>query len=140
MGSIYETIPELQARTKRASRHSELFKNVLCFDRSDIEAINFAIMEVDLTNGKMRDDRPMPTDEKQKPHIAQMNESDADWINRLLEYKNDIGVKLQDTISLTEYQQSWFEFILCKSDTKPRIPEPKERALRHVDELASVPF
>lgn len=136
----YHNIPELQNKTQRGIRYSELLSEVQRFDKSDIEAICYAIMDIDLANGKMRTDRPMPDNDKQKPYIKHMNESDEYWIYKLYEYKKDIDVLPNDVIPLSEYQKEWFDYILGKTNIKPNLPALKESALKNLSEEDQVPF
>lgn len=101
---------------------------------SDIEAVQFAILDDMLSKGKLRTDRPMPTVDWQKKSIEDMNRSDADWIERLANYKKDIEVV--GKIPLTDYQNLWFFYITGVNDIEPEGNiDVKQKA-----ELEEIPF
>jgi hypothetical protein len=87
-----------------------------------MKPIIFRVLEIMRDDGVVRKDRPKPTDPKaqwQVKPIQSMNESDADYMERIDEYKNDHGIKLIDRIPLTELQEEWLRYINCETDVRP---------------------
>lgn len=87
----------------------------------DIESVNYFLLDDMLSAGIIRTNRPEPTDKEnifQLRRVIQMNESDFDWIERIANYKKDIEVSFSGTIPLTEYQQSWVDYIIGKTKVK----------------------
>lgn len=109
-------LSEMAKGNMKARRQLEMIGNV---KREDLETICFAMLDDMLAEGAMRTDRPMPTVKYQEKWIADMNDSDADWIERLAFYKKDIEIAFSDAIPLTDYQKSWFFYITGASQTKP---------------------
>lgn len=113
---MFEDLRKTAEPTRLGRRSIEMVGSV---KYEDIEPVQFAILEDMLSNGILRTDRPMPSVGWQIKRVKSMNESDADWIERLAYYKKDIELKFTESISLTDYQQGWFDYIRGKSDDKP---------------------
>src|SRR5574343_322978 len=99
-GSRSETM-----QSERGKRHAQFLNNVACFSHSDVEAIMFAILDIDIENGKIRSDRIVPPD--QKAFVEQLNLSDSEWMVKLAQYKESIGIRYKDAIPLNEEQRAW---------------------------------
>lgn len=131
----------VKEQTQRGRRNVELLNETPTIPKTDISAICYYLMDLDFNNGKMRTNRPLPTDPKEKAYAMQLNESDGEWLEKLQAYRKDLELKANDLIPLTEFQASWIDYILGKSDMKPINENPVEAMLRDVSsELADVPF
>ena len=103
-----------------SKRCLELLDSGLTYE--EMKPLIFSVLETMRDEGVMRIDRPMPTDPKaqwQVQPIQSMNESDADYIERIDKYKNDHQIKLVDRIPLTEFQEEWLRYINCETDVRP---------------------
>jgi len=103
-----------------SKRCLELLNSGLTYE--EMKPIIFRVLEIMRDDGVVRKDRPKPTDPKaqwQVKPIQSMNESDADYMERIDEYKNDHGIKLIDRIPLTELQEEWLRYINCETDVRP---------------------
>ena len=103
-----------------SKRCLELLNSGLTYE--EMKPIIFRVLEIMRDDGVVRKDRPKPTDPKaqwQVKPIQNMNESDADYMERIDEYKNDHGIKLIDRIPLTELQEEWLRYINCEIDIRP---------------------
>lgn len=128
-------------QSARGKRHAEFLNHVSCFKHDDIEAIMFAILDIDIENGKIRSDRIVPPD--QKAFVEQLNLSDSEWMVKLAQYKESIGIRYKDVIPLNDEQRVWFRWIMCETDNRPDYPETR-REFRHVEpadeDMSDVPF
>jgi len=136
----YRDDPELSNPTQRGKRNSELFTSAGRIPYSDNEAISMHLIDGYMIDGNIRNDRPMPTDEKQKRLIIEMNKSDNKAINELGIYKHKLEIRFNDEILLTKYQASWVDYIVGVSDTKPELPDLEARALQEINADADIPF
>jgi hypothetical protein len=103
-----------------SKRCLELLGSGLTYE--EMKPLIFSVLETMRDEGVMRKDRPKPTDPKaqwQVQPIQSMNESDADYMERIDEYKNDHDIKLADRIPLTELQEEWLRYINCETDVRP---------------------
>lgn len=98
-----------------------------------MERICFAISDNQLENDILRTNRPEPTPYFQKKQIEDMNKSDQEWIDELARYKTAIDVKQYEQIPLSEYELSWYNYILNQTDTKPEGNKTAEFKLKHIE-------
>lgn len=131
---------EVKKKTERGRRNAQLLANVDRLDRVDIEAISMYLIDAYFIDGKIRGNRPEPTDANQKQWIANMNESDSEAIEKLHAYRQSMELRSADSIPLTEYQQKWVDYILGVTNAMPELPEPRQTALQDVNNMAEVPF
>ena len=109
-----------RSQSDSSKRCLELLNSGLTYE--EMKPIIFNVLETMRDDGVLRTDRPKPTDPKaqwQVKPIQNMNESDADYMERIDEYKNDHGIKLIDRIPLTELQEEWLRYINCEIDIRP---------------------
>ena len=132
---------QIKEQTQRGRRNAELLKEAIEIPRTDIEAICFYLMDADFKNGKMRTNRPMPKDPKEKMFAEQLNDSDGEWLEKLSSYRHELELKSDDLVPLTEFQAQWVDYILGVSNDKPININPVKARLQNVSaELADVPF
>ena len=124
--------------TECGRRSAEFAVHITRFDKQDIDAISMYLVEKYFIDRLIRGNRPEPTDEKQKRWIANKNDLDMEAINKLDIYRKELGLKTSDHIPLTEYQQEWVDYILCKTNVVPILPEPKATALQNINAPAEV--
>jgi hypothetical protein len=130
-----------------SKRCLELLGSGLTYE--EMKPLIFRVLETMRDDDVLRTDRPMPTDPKaqwQVPLVKGMNESDADYIERIDEYKNEHEVKLVDRIPLTDLQEEWLRYVNCESDIKPLPIETKKQGIAlvkpngEIEDLDSIPF
>lgn len=132
---------QIKEQTQSGRRNAQLLKEAIEIPRIDIEAICFYLMDMDFKNGKMRTNRPMPKDPKEKAFAEQLNDSDGEWLEKLHNYRHDLELKSDDLVPLTAFQSQWVDYILGVSNDKPINVNPVKARLQNVSaELADVPF
>jgi len=130
---------DVSVKTERGRRSASLLVNAGRIDIADMEAISMYFIDAYIIDGKIRKDRPMPTDEKQKQWVSNMNKSDAEAMEKLYNYRETMEYRFAEPIPLTQYQEQWVDYINGKTDTMPILPEIKATALCNVN-MADVPF
>ena len=117
----YKDFPESENRTKTGQRNAQMFENASDIPLEDRERVSFWLLDYYLENGKLRTNRPDPTNPKHVQATRMANKIDGDTIDQLGNYKNDIDVRQADKIPLSPYQQEWVDYILGKSDQIPKM-------------------
>jgi basic membrane lipoprotein Med (substrate-binding protein (PBP1-ABC) superfamily) len=96
----------------------------------EIKAVIYCVLETMRDDEILRTDRPLPTDPKfewQKKPIQNMNDSDAEYLERIDLYKNEINIPLTDRIPLSEIQMNWLRYINCEIDQIPKQLHAEKR-------------